>query len=165
VRFTESAGFSATTYANWTANGLYVAAVTNQPCTVQVQLDASGANGFWHGNSTWFFSFAAGGAQVVNHTAIQSFVQPGSPLAGSSVASSIAGGLRTVEAFIPANAGQGFGFTGQTNSGFTPQAGAIWGLRVFFTRIAGTGFPNDVNSGLKAYLGETWRFDDLPLVP
>ena len=60
VEFSNVAGFTAATYIAYDANNVYILAEDSQSASLFINLDGSGANGFWQGDNTYAFSLTPG---------------------------------------------------------------------------------------------------------
>ena len=162
VEFSNVLGFSAATYIAYDANNVYVLAEMSQSATVNIIIDGSGANGFWHGDNSYAFTLTPGTSQPRNHTSRHGTEEmPGVVPTGSALATRTVGGTTIVEARIPrANLGQGFGWTGGNTTGFSTAVGSVLGLRVWYNRFGGAGDPF---SPPWATVNEYFHFDDVTL--
>jgi len=161
VEFTNVAGFTAATYIAHDANNIYVLAEMSQSATLNIIVDGSGANGFWHGDNTYAFTMTPGATQPLNHTSRHGTQETGVAPAGSALATRTVGGTTIIEARIPrANLGQGFGWTGGNTTGFPTSVGSVLGLRIWYARFGGVG---DLFSPPWATVNEYYHFDDVTL--
>jgi hypothetical protein len=160
VEYTSYPGFDATTWLSWDAGMLFVYVEMNTPAALRLYVDGSAANGFWHGNDTYVI------ALVPNQTAPLLVLdgagarEPGDPIAGGSLVTSVSGGTTILEASIPAALGQGFGLTGETTTGFPTGDGVLLGFNLVFAQFNGAGSVWGVPA---AHVNELYRFDDLTL--
>ncbi|HEY5449852.1 MAG TPA: hypothetical protein VIQ54_13950, partial [Polyangia bacterium] len=161
VEFTNVAGFTAATYIAHDANNIYVLAEMSQSATLNIIVDGSGANGFWHGDNTYAFTMTPGATQPLNHTSRHGTQETGVAPTGSALATRTVGGTTIIEARIPrANLGQGFGWTGGNTTGFPTSVGSVLGLRIWYARFGGVG---DLFSPPWATVNEYYHFDDVTL--
>jgi hypothetical protein len=162
VEFSNVAGFTAATYIAYDANNLYLLAEMSQSASLLINVDGSGANGFWQGDDSYAFELTPGAPQPLNHTnRHDTQVTPGVAPAGSLLATRTVGSTTIIEARIPRTGlGQGYGWTGSNTNGFPTSAGTVLGMRIWFARFGGAG---DLFGPPWATQNEYFHFDDVTL--
>jgi hypothetical protein len=162
VEFSNVAGFTAATYIAYDANNLYLLAEMSQSASLLINVDGSGANGFWQGDDSYAFELTPGAPQPLNHTdRHDTQVTPGVAPAGSVLATRTVGSTTIIEAKIPRTGlGQGYGWTGSNTSGFPTSVGTVLGMRIWFARFGGAG---DLFGPPWATQNEYFHFDDVTL--
>jgi hypothetical protein len=162
VEFSNVAGFTAATYIAYDANNLYLLAEMSQSASLLINVDGSGANGFWQGDDSYAFELTPGAPQPLNHTnRHDTQVTPGVAPAGSVLATRTVGSTTIIEARIPRTGlGQGYGWTGSNTNGFPTSVGTVLGMRIWFARFGGAG---DLFGPPWATQNEYFHFDDVTL--